>query len=392
MPERQQPGLDTSPPAHCRQEGAKRDVEFASKADAGGRYRLVALLYPRSFVRLGLIGALMTCITLGFAWAGSWFSSGRLDQSRIVDAFEAVNGLHSGFRRNHSKGVCLTGVFASNGAGAGYSKAEVFKPGHVPVFGRFALAGGMPMMPDGPSVVRSMALNFTLPDGESWRTGMNDIPVFPVKDARAFYEQLLATQPDPKTGKPKPEKMAAFLAAHRETARALSMIRAQPFSSGFADAAFNSLNAFRLIDASGRSVAVRWSMVPVDAFAPALSDPPEDQNYLFKQLIMRVQRAPVQWHLVLTLGEQGDPTDDATIPWPRSRQSIDVGTLTVTRIDTEDAGNCRDINFDPLVLPSGIAPSDDPLLSARSAAYAVSFTRRADEAKTPSAVQVEPRP
>jgi catalase len=46
------------------------------------------------------------------------------------------------------------------------------------------------------------------------------------------------------------------------------------------------------------------------------------------------------------------------------------------------------VNYDPLVLPSGIEPSDDPLLSARSAAYARSFTLRADEAgqKPPSAV------
>jgi catalase len=40
------------------------------------------------------------------------------------------------------------------------------------------------------------------------------------------------------------------------------------------------------------------------------------------------------------------------------------------------------------VLPSGIAPSDDPLLSARSAAYSESFTRREGETKSPSAVQV----
>jgi catalase len=38
------------------------------------------------------------------------------------------------------------------------------------------------------------------------------------------------------------------------------------------------------------------------------------------------------------------------------------------------------------VLPWGIAPSDDPLLSARSAAYSQSFTRRAGETKQPSAV------
>jgi len=40
------------------------------------------------------------------------------------------------------------------------------------------------------------------------------------------------------------------------------------------------------------------------------------------------------------------------------------------------------------VLPAGIEPSDDPLLSARSAVYARSFTLRAEEnhEKPPSAV------
>jgi catalase len=183
--------------------------------------------------------------------------------------------------------------------------------------------------------------------------------------------------------------MKAFLAAHPETARALSIIQAHPFSSGFADAGYNSLDAFRLVDGAGQSTPVRWSMVPVDAFAPAPSNPSEDGNYLFEDLLARIRRGPVQWHLVLSLGQSEDPTDDATVPWPESRQRIDVGTLTVTRLNTESAGNCRDINFDPLVLPSGIAPSGDPLLSARSAAYSISFTRRAGEAKTPSAVQIE---
>jgi catalase len=44
-----------------------------------------------------------------------------------------------------------------------------------------------------------------------------------------------------------------------------------------------------------------------------------------------------------------------------------------------------------LVLPSGIEPSDDPLLSARSAAYARSFTLRAGETqkKAPSSVTTQ---
>ena len=69
-------------------------------------------------------------------------------------------------------------------------------------------------------------------------------------------------------------------------------------------------------------------------------------------------------------------------------QHIDVGTLTITHIEGEAPGNCRDVNFDPLVLPSWIEPSDDPLLSARSAAYSTSFTRRAGEEKEPGAVQI----
>ncbi len=63
-----------------------------------------------------------------------------------------------------------------------------------------------------------------------------------------------------------------------------------------------------------------------------------------------------------------------------------MGTLTIDQIESEATSSARDINFDPLVLPNGISGSDDPLLSARSAAYSQSFTRREGETKTPSAV------
>ena len=63
-----------------------------------------------------------------------------------------------------------------------------------------------------------------------------------------------------------------------------------------------------------------------------------------------------------------------------------MGTLTLDRVDAEDTSAATDLNFDPLVLPAGIAPSDDPLLSARSAVYSQSFTRREGEARQPSAI------
>jgi catalase len=312
---------------------------------------------------------------------------GPFDPARLIDQLETLYGRHPGFRRNHAKGVCFTGQFDSNGAGARLSKASVFKPGRVPVFGRFALNGGAPLRPDGPDTARSLAANFTLPNGETWRIGLNDIPVFPVRDAQGFYDELVASAPDPASGKPDPERLRAFLVAHPEAARAIALLKDAPLASGFANDTFNGLNAFRLIDAAGKAANVRWSMRPFDAFEAAPSWTPLDKNYLFEALAARIGRGPVQWHLALILGEPGDPTDDATRAWPAERQTVDAGTLEVAALESEAPGNCRDVNFDPLMLPAGIEASDDPLLQARSAAYGISFARRSAEPKTPSAVQ-----
>jgi catalase len=339
-------------------------------------------------LRLAVIGLVVAGIAGLFLYAGGWFSPHTLSPATMINTFEQVNGEHPGFRRNHAKGVCVSGYFESNGRGAALSKAVVFLPGRVPVIGRFALAGGRPYEADAAHTVRSMALLFKLPDGEEWRTGMNDIPVFVVNTARGFYEQLLASAPDPATGKPDPAKMSAFLARHPETAKAIQLIRSEPVSSGFADSTFNSLNAFRFINADGAVVPVRWSMAPAQPFEPISASNPGQTgtNYLFDALISSIHAKPLQWHLIITVGQPGDSTDDATIPWPKDRQQVDAGTLTIDHVESEDTSPARDINFDPLVLPNGIAASDDPLLSARSAAYSQSFTRRESERKDPSAV------
>ena len=51
----------------------------------------------------------------------------------------------------------------------------------------------------------------------------------------------------------------------------------------------------------------------------------------------------------------------------------------VQKIEPELDGPCRDINFDPTVLPAGIRTSDDPFPAARSAAYARSYDLRTAE-------------
>jgi hypothetical protein len=81
-------------------------------------------------------------------------------------------------------------------------------------------------------------------------------------------------------------------------------------------------------------------------------------------------QGPQRWHLQVTLA------DPATRPMTRPRhgrptaKTIDAGTLVLDHAEPQESGPCRDINYDPLVLPAGIEASDDPLLPARSAAYA----------------------
>jgi len=331
-------------------------------------------------IRLGTIGAVLLCPLVLFAYVAGWFSPGRMTQSAMVARFEEVNGNHPGFRLNHAKGICVTGSFEGTGQAIPLSKAVVFQGGRVPVIGRISLAGGMPFQADQAATVRSMALRLAPPGGEEWRTATVNIPVFVVNSASGFYEQTLASAVDPATGKPDPDTMNAFLAKHPETVKAMAIIKKSPPSSGFADSTYYGLDAFRFVNAAGVSVPVRWSLVPLQ---PVSANPvhasTDDQNYLFDALIGQIKAHPLQWRLMVTIGTAGDPTNDATLPWPDDRRQIDAGTVTFDHVSSEATGRCTDVNYDPLVLPSGIEPSDDPLLSARSAVYARSFTLRAGE-------------
>ncbi|HEX3682373.1 MAG TPA: catalase family peroxidase [Bryobacteraceae bacterium] len=335
--------------------------------------------------RLAGIAVLLLGVVGAFLYLGGWFSPQKLTPARFVDEFERASGIHSGFRRNHAKGVGVRGFFDSNGQGARLSKAGVFQSGRVPVIGRFSVGGGDPHATDTLSSVRGLGLQFSLPDGEQWRTAMIDLPVFPFKDPQAFYDNLVALQPDPNTHQPDPAKGAAFLVSHPETARALTIIKSHAISSGFDNTAYYGLNAFRFANADGVSTYVRWRLAPVQPYR-AGSGAGQNKNFLFDGLIASIQQHPLQWRLVMTVAQPGDPTDDATIPWPEGREQVDVGTLTLDSVESEETSRVRDINFDPLVLPAGMAPSNDPLLSARSAIYSQSFTRRAGETKEPSEI------
>jgi catalase len=128
-------------------------------------------------------------------------------------------------------------------------------------------------------------------------------------------------------------------------------------------------------------------MVPVAQDA-AGATAPEGSDFLEKDLVQRLSAGPLRWQLMMTLANPGDPVNDASKAWPDGRKVLNAGTLVLERTQPQLNGECRDINYDPLVLPNGIEGSDDPLLAARSAGYASSYLRRTSEvSQLPAAKQ-----
>lgn len=67
---------------------------------------------------LAIIGLVVAAGAAAFAYTAGWFSPHRLTPERMVDALSRRGGNPVGHRRNHSKGICFTGEFVANGAGA----------------------------------------------------------------------------------------------------------------------------------------------------------------------------------------------------------------------------------------------------------------------------------
>ena len=123
---------------------------------------------------------------------------------------------------------------------------------------------------------------------------------------------------------------------------------------------------------------VRWQFVPEDGehrLSPdEMKTAPAD--FLEPALIERTKKGPVRWTMAGTIGEPGDVEDNPTVAWPEGRRKLTFGTLTLRSASPQAGAECEKINFDPLIMADGIAPTNEPVLLFRSPAYAVSFAKR----------------
>jgi catalase len=325
------------------------------------------------FLTLSLWGTILS-VSPGFTQNGP-------DAETVVNTLEKISGVHKGIRRNHAKGTCATGVFQASIEAQKLSSSALFSGKTVTTIARFSLAGPNPAIPDTMKNPRGMALQFQLPGGELHQMAMLNTPVFGAATVQSFFERQQADVPDPTTGKRDSGKLEAYISTHPDNKEQATWLSGHNPPPTFSEAAYYSLNAFKFVDANKKEHWVKWRFEPRDGekFLGEAEMQSLPHDFLFQRLTERVRKGPVQWDMIVSLGEAGDPLDNPSVAWPKERREVNAGTLTLTRAGTDAEGQCEDINFDPNVLSAGVEPSPDAILAFRSAAYAVSFGRRLEE-------------
>ncbi len=297
---------------------------------------------------------------------------------QAISALEQTFGVHPGERRNHIKGTCAAGTFVGFAAARPYTRSALFSGEPVPVIARFSLPGGNPNVPDTARSPRGLALEFALADGTSQHMTMLNTPVFGASSPQTFLNDVIAKQPSEETGKPDPERIKAFHAAHADSrAQAEFLARHNP-PPNWANSTYFGIHTFKFVNEESATTLVRWRFVPNDG-ATELTDAQlssAPQQFLEAKLIERVRRGPVHWDMIVTIGEPGDPETDPTKLWPENRHEIKAGTLTIVSAQPQKGAACEKVNFDPLVMTDGIQPTNDPVLLFRSPVYAISFGKR----------------
>lgn len=296
----------------------------------------------------------------------------------VVDALEDAYGLHPGQRRNHTKGVGALGTFVGNPEIREISRSALFSGEQLDVVARFSIAGGNPMASDAEKSPRGLALEFRLPDGSLHHMTMIHTPMFFAAVPQTFLDKFIALAIDPATGKPDMEKFKQFEASHPDNALQAQFLQENNPPPSYANCAFYGIHAFKFINAAGKTTIVKFRFVPQDgekqlSSAQLSSMPP---NFLEQALIERTRMGSVKWDMIVTIGEPGDPETNPTLLWPENRRELKAGTLTLTSAMPSELAGSYTINYDPLIMADGIAPTDDPVLLFRSPSYATSHTRR----------------
>lgn len=293
-----------------------------------------------------------------------------------IDRIEKVFGTHPGYRRAHARGKSYRALFAATGSASKLTTAPHLQKGESRAFVRFSHFSPDPTWADAMSPVKGMAVQFELPDREATNIVGVTSPIFFAKTPEIFTE-MLGVVKSFKQGKPSITELAGLLKDYPESGAMINNIRKMQAPASFATGQYNSIHAFYFIDLNGQRRPIKYLWEPeedVETLSP-LDAVKLPVGSFEADIEDRIAKGPVNFRLVVILGQPEDPTDDPTKEWPDDREKLTIGYLSIV----EEAPEADGIVFDPTLVTEGIECSEDRILNFRHDAYRISHQRRRSE-------------
>lgn len=295
---------------------------------------------------------------------------------RLLEALDALFGLHPGFRPAHAKGLMCSGTFTPSPEAAKLTRAPHAARSSTPVTVRYSNSTGLPNIPDNDparSGPRGIGIRFHLDDHVHTDIIAHSTDGFPVRTGEEFLEFLQAAAA---FGAGRPEAMGAFLATHPNAKRFIEAPK--PIPTSFVREAFFAVTSFKFTNFQGASRHGRFRIRP-DAGTQYLSNEEaaaKAENFLFDELGSRLAKAPAKLGVFVQMAESGDDVADASVPWPATRTEIPFGSIVLTTRVDDQSPERKKVIFDPLPRIDGVDSAGDPLTDVRSDIYLLSGRRR----------------
>jgi catalase len=313
------------------------------------------------------------------AATAAFIGASRADERPISEQLAAVfdkvfRGPHPGARAIRAKGVTCRGTFTPDPAAEILSAAPHFQGGPYPVIVRFSDFSGIPTQADGKPGTNpvGIAIKFLLPGGIDTDLLGHAYDGFPAGTAEEFLGYLQAVESGDAA------RRDAFLAEHAAARRFFDAPKPTPVS--YATTPYYGVNAFRFTNAAAVSQMARYQIRP-DAGEQFLTIAEAEKlapDHLRDELSRRLIHVAVSFHLWAQLAAPGDDVTNGSLPWPQDRPKIALGIVRVSALADENDDAIRTLFFTPMNLVPGISTSGDPMLAARTRAYADSYRRRTD--------------
>ncbi|MBV9154859.1 MAG: catalase family peroxidase [Acidobacteriaceae bacterium] len=308
---------------------------------------------------------------------------------RLIQQFDAIFGLHPGFRPAHAKGLLVTGLFTPSPRASALTCApHVIRPS-TPVTVRFSNSTGIPLLPDNDPNAdpRGLAIRFHLAEHVHTDIVSHSTDGFPTRTGEEFLEFLQAVA-ESRSSQESPSPIEKFLGAHPA---ALTFVQTpKPMPASFATERYFGVTAMRFTNEEGLSRYGRYRIVPESGeehLSPGEAKT-KDADFLFNEIKQRLESRAVEFRILVQLANPGDTVNDATIHWPDDRETVELGTVALTADTLDNAREQQTIIFDPIPRVEGIEASDDPLLELRAAVYLLSGRRRRKAPEPEEALRV----